>query len=198
MRELQAKVKDRETQIAELTAKLQEHQQAYLAQHGKDRAEIEALNNKLFESGAASIAGLKANLQRATAVLAATGDGREEVRRLLILMRCLWCSRQQALGCRSAWNQALTLVACVQGPTSVLCEEPLLPASNDSCVSSVCTQVPYEQLRLLLEERTSECEVLRNRLEQREASLEVMRRNYEAQVGVSLAGHKLTGAAGCK
>lgn len=43
------------------------------------RSEIEALNNKLFESGAASIAGLKANLARATAVLAATGDGREEV-----------------------------------------------------------------------------------------------------------------------
>jgi hypothetical protein len=52
------------------------------------RAEIEALNNKLFESGAASIAGLKANLARATAVLAATGDGREEVSCLLML---LWC-----------------------------------------------------------------------------------------------------------
>eukprot|EP00878_Enallax_costatus_P003415 GHUV01003625.1.p1 GENE.GHUV01003625.1~~GHUV01003625.1.p1 ORF type:complete len:1706 (+),score=714.87 GHUV01003625.1:54-5120(+) len=119
IRELQAKVKDREKQIDDLKAKLQEHHQGYLAQHAKDRAEIEALNNKLFESGAASIAGLKANLQRATAVLAATGDGSEEV--------------------------------------------------------------PYEQLRLLLEERTSECEVLRNRLEQREASLEVMRRKYEAQ-----------------
>ena len=79
IRELQAKVKDREQQIEDLKAKLQEHHQGYLAQHAKDRAEIEALNNKLFESGAASIAGLKANLQRATAVLAATGDGREEV-----------------------------------------------------------------------------------------------------------------------
>lgn len=48
----------------------------------------------------------------------------------------------------------------------------------------VGVQVPYEQLRLLLEERTSECEVLRNRLEQREASLEVMRRNYEGQVSL--------------
>lgn len=35
---------------------------------------------------------------------------------------------------------------------------------------------------MLLEERTSECEVLRNRLEQREASLEVMRRYHESQV----------------
>lgn len=53
------------------------------------RSEIEALNNKLFESGAASIAGLKANLARATAVLAATGDGREEVSRLLLLLMAL-------------------------------------------------------------------------------------------------------------
>lgn len=57
MRELQGKVKEREEQIAELTAKLQEHQAAYLEQHARDRGEIEALNNKLFESGAASIAG---------------------------------------------------------------------------------------------------------------------------------------------
>jgi uncharacterized NAD(P)/FAD-binding protein YdhS len=57
MRELQAKVKEREEQIAELTGKLQEHQAAYLEQHARDRAEIEALSNKLFESGAASIAG---------------------------------------------------------------------------------------------------------------------------------------------
>lgn len=57
MRELQAKVQEREGQIAALTAKLQEHQAAYLEQHARDRAEIEALSNKLFESGAASIAG---------------------------------------------------------------------------------------------------------------------------------------------
>ncbi|WIA18956.1 hypothetical protein OEZ85_003625 [Tetradesmus obliquus] len=119
IRELQAKVKDREEQLEQATAKLQEHQAAYLAQHAKDRSEIEALNNKLFESGAASIAGLKANLARATAVLAATGDGREEV--------------------------------------------------------------PYEQLRLLLEERSAEAEVLRTRLEQREASLEINRKHYEQQ-----------------
>lgn len=57
MRELQSKVKEREEQITELTSKLQEHQAAYLEQHARDRAEIEALSNKLFESGAASIAG---------------------------------------------------------------------------------------------------------------------------------------------
>jgi len=57
MRELQCKVREREEQITELAAKLQEHQTAYLEQHAKDRAEIEALSNKLFESGAASIAG---------------------------------------------------------------------------------------------------------------------------------------------
>lgn len=57
MQELQAKVKEREERINKLTAKLQEHQAAYLEQHARDRAEIEALNNKLFESGAASIAG---------------------------------------------------------------------------------------------------------------------------------------------
>ncbi|KAF8064552.1 hypothetical protein HT031_003352 [Scenedesmus sp. PABB004] len=118
-RELHAKVADREAQLAALAGRLAEHQAAYLAQHAKDRAEIEALSNKLFDSGAASIAGLKANLSRTTAALAATGNGRE--------------------------------------------------------------QLPYEQLRLLLEERSSEAEVLRSRLEQREASLEVMRKNYEAQ-----------------
>jgi hypothetical protein len=79
IRELQTRVKDREAQVAELAAKMQEHQAAYLAQHAKDRSEIEVLNNKLFESGAASIAGLKADLARATTMLAATGDGREEV-----------------------------------------------------------------------------------------------------------------------
>lgn len=57
MRELQSKVKEREEQVAELAGKLQEHQAAYLEQHARDRAEIEALSNKLFESGAASIAG---------------------------------------------------------------------------------------------------------------------------------------------
>jgi hypothetical protein len=43
-------------------------------------------------------------------------------------------------------------------------------------------QLPYEQLRLLLEQRSSEVEVLRNRLEQREASLEALKKNYESQV----------------
>ena len=80
MRELQSKVKEREDQLSELSSKLQEHQAAYLEQHARDRAEIEALSNKLFESGAASIAGLKANLAKASAALAATGDGGEEVR----------------------------------------------------------------------------------------------------------------------
>lgn len=80
MHELQSKVKEREEQLLQLTAKLQEHQAAYLQQHAKDRAEIEALSNKLFESGAASIAGLKVNLAKASAALAATGDGGEEVR----------------------------------------------------------------------------------------------------------------------
>jgi hypothetical protein len=42
--------------------------------------------------------------------------------------------------------------------------------------------VPYEQLRLLLEERSAEAEVLRTRLEQREASLEINRKHYEQQV----------------
>jgi hypothetical protein len=42
--------------------------------------------------------------------------------------------------------------------------------------------VPYEQLRLLLEERSSELEVLRNRLEQRDASMDALRKMYEAQV----------------
>lgn len=49
-------------------------------------------------------------------------------------------------------------------------------------------QLPYEQLRLLLEQRSSEVEVLRNRLDQREASLEAMRKNYEAQVCVCMGG----------
>jgi hypothetical protein len=75
------------------------------------RAEIEALNNNLFESGAASIAGLKANLARATAVLAATGDGREEVSclQLLLLFLCLLvqkisCAAVQAAAFLSSWK----------------------------------------------------------------------------------------------
>lgn len=67
------------------------------------------------------------------------------------------------------------------------CSDFLITLLSYACLAdtptcTVCVQVPYEQLRLLLEERTSECEVLRNRLEQREASLEVTRKNYEAQV----------------
>ena len=79
IKDLQSKVEDREAQVAALEARLQEHQAAYLAQHAADRAEIERLNSKLLESGAASIAGLKATLQRAATALAAAGDGREEV-----------------------------------------------------------------------------------------------------------------------
>jgi hypothetical protein len=45
-------------------------------------------------------------------------------------------------------------------------------------------QLPYEQLRLLLEQRSSEVEVLHNRLDQREASLEALKRHYDTQVGV--------------
>jgi hypothetical protein len=56
----------------------------------------------------------------------------------------------------------------------------LLPAAYDT------PQVPYEQLRLLLEERSAEAEVLRTRLEQREASLEINRKHYEQQVRCSL------------
>jgi hypothetical protein len=37
-------------------------------------------------------------------------------------------------------------------------------------------------LRLLLEQRSSEVEVLRNRLEQREASLDALKKNYDSQV----------------
>jgi hypothetical protein len=48
-------------------------------------------------------------------------------------------------------------------------------------------QVPYEQLRLLLEERSAEAEVLRTRLEQGEASLEINRKHYEQQVRRRLA-----------
>lgn len=69
IRELQAKVKDREAQVSALQTKLQEHQSTYLAQHAADRAEIERLNSKLFDTGAASIAGLRATLQRASAAL---------------------------------------------------------------------------------------------------------------------------------
>jgi len=60
--------------------------------------------------------------------------------------------------------------------------------TSAGCVGSVAElQIPYEQLRLLLEERTAELEVLRNRLEQRDAGLEVMRRNYQAQVGQAVS-----------
>ncbi len=54
------------------------------------------------------------------------------------------------------------------------------------CLSSLSLlQLPYEQLRLLLEQRSSEVEVLRNRLDQREASLETLKKNYDMQVGKS-------------
>ncbi len=44
------------------------------------------------------------------------------------------------------------------------------------------------QLRIMLEERSTEVEVLRNRLEQRDASLQVLRRNYEEQVRAAQVG----------
>lgn len=56
------------------------------------------------------------------------------------------------------------------------------------CCCLLVLQLPYEQLRLLLEQRSSEVEVLRNRLEQREASLEALKKNYESQVGVAHRG----------
>jgi hypothetical protein len=48
---------------------------------------------------------------------------------------------------------------------------------------------------LLLEQRSSEVEVLRNRLEQREASLDALKKNYEAHVS-SL--HPFFGHAKCE
>lgn len=95
--ELQGRLRDREARIAELAAQLQEHQAAYLAQHAKDRAEIEALTAKLYESGAASIAGLKATLAR-SAALAVTGDGQEVVSRVLWVLDG-WRLRVQARAC---------------------------------------------------------------------------------------------------
>lgn len=56
-------------------------------------------------------------------------------------------------------------------------------------------QLPYEQLRLLLEQRSSEVEVLRNRLEQWEASLDALKKNYESQVGVTHLTHDGVAAA---
>lgn len=79
IRELQAKVKDREGQLGLLQSRMTEHQAAYMSQHAADRKEIEKLTAKLFESGAASIAGLKSQVAAGAASLAATGDGREEI-----------------------------------------------------------------------------------------------------------------------
>lgn len=45
-------------------------------------------------------------------------------------------------------------------------------------------QLPYEQLRLLLEQRSSEVEVLRNRVEQQKASLDALKKTYDSQVAL--------------
>lgn len=79
LRELSDKLADRDAQLCAMQQRLADHQAAYLAQHQSDRAEIEDLSDKLFESGAASIAGLQRALAKSGAALAAAGDGREEV-----------------------------------------------------------------------------------------------------------------------
>lgn len=61
----------------------------------------------------------------------------------------------------------------------------LFPSGPGSRCSLHLPQVPYEQLRLLLEERSAEAEVLRTRLQQREASLEINRKQHEQQVRCS-------------
>lgn len=65
------------------------------------------------------------------------------------------------------------------------CGEVALTHRCCVCCCLLVLQLPYEQLRLLLEQRSSEVEVLRNRMEQREASLEALKKNYESQVGLA-------------
>jgi hypothetical protein len=95
IRELQGRVQDRDAALAALSEQLRDHQASYLAQHAKDRAEIEALSSKLYESGAASIAALKTDLERTTAALAATGDGTEQVRLRQSCLEMHQCKRSR-------------------------------------------------------------------------------------------------------
>ncbi len=57
--ELKNRLKDRERMIAALRAKLDEDAAAALARHQEDRAEIERLNEKLFQRNDADIQDLK-------------------------------------------------------------------------------------------------------------------------------------------
>jgi hypothetical protein len=75
--------------------------------------------------------------------------------------------------------------AAAHPSTSLGVDELLFTLHLPSAVLNT-SQVPYEQLRLLLEERSAEAEVLRTRLEQREASLEINRKHYELQVRCNL------------
>lgn len=176
--ELQGRLRDREARIAELAAQLQEHQAAYLAQHAKDRAENEALTAKLYESGAASIAGLQATLAR-SAALAATGDGQELVSGVACRRCCVSLMRAPAPAC--AWLPAQQPTRAAHATQGHACINAFASRAFSAAPCAQPTQVPYEQLRLLLE-RTAELEAARGRLEQAAAGSDVMRRTYEAQV----------------
>ncbi|GIL43063.1 hypothetical protein Vafri_829 [Volvox africanus] len=62
--ELKQRIKDRDSLIAELRKQLKEEGAQMLARHNSDRAEIERLNEKLFERNDASIQNLKGVLDR--------------------------------------------------------------------------------------------------------------------------------------
>ena len=62
--ELKNRVKERDRTLAKLRAQLEEEATAGLARHNDDRAEIERLNQKLFERNDRSIQDLKGVLER--------------------------------------------------------------------------------------------------------------------------------------
>lgn len=69
--ELKVRVKDRDRVLAKLRMQLEEEQASALARHTEDRAEVERLNQKLFETNERAIHGLKV-------WLAGVGVGRGE------------------------------------------------------------------------------------------------------------------------
>ncbi len=97
--------------VAPPTHRWREHRRLSHARR-RVQAQIQQLTAALYESGAAGLAGLKAQLARSGAALAAAGDGREELPYEQVGAARAWrtrgCGSWQAIASRAVREQAMS------------------------------------------------------------------------------------------
>ncbi len=165
LQELQARIGERDEQIARLQGRLAEQQAAALAQQQKARQELAALSHKLLDQEAGALQGLKAALSQA------------QVR----------VQPARPVGAASAADRIEEPISIVPAAAAA---DPCLPcflstlaqaAARSAAAGASASELPYEQLRAQLAEKAAEVEALACRLEAKQAELEVAQEAARAQ-----------------